>query len=164
LGGRKIHDLTSLASRSSLSSRETIWQVSLDLIKQHPIAGIGPGNFQKEYLALQTFYPAYLEWAVPQPHNIFLAFWLQSGMIGFFGFMLVLAFVFQTLLRSIKDKKNALLAASLLVYFIYTILHGLVDTPYWKNDLSVIFWICTFLALILSKASSSPTLEKRHGS
>ena len=25
----------------------------------------------------QKHFPPYLEWAVPQPHNLYLAFWLQ---------------------------------------------------------------------------------------
>ena len=26
-------------------------------------------------------------------------------------------------------------------YLIYTIIHGLIDTPYFKNDLAIVFWL-----------------------
>lgn len=140
---------TSLSSRSSLASRLTIWQVAIQLVHDKPIVGIGPGNFQTAYLSLQKNYPPYLEWAVPQPHNIFLAFWLQTGLFGLVGFLTLLIFVFKTLWQIIKNKKNAALAAPLLGFFLYTALHGFIDTTYWKNDLAFLFWICVTLSFSL---------------
>ncbi|KKQ53310.1 MAG: O-antigen polymerase [Parcubacteria group bacterium GW2011_GWD2_38_11] len=145
----KFSTLTSLSQHSSLVSRITIWKVSTQLIKDNFIIGIGPGNFQPSYLAMQKYYPPYLEWAVPQPHNIFLAFWLQAGLIGFVGFLVLLFFIFKTLWKLLKNKKSAALAAPLFGFFVYTILHGLFDTTYWKNDLAFLFWICIFLIVLL---------------
>lgn len=151
----KLSSLISDYDHSSLSSRVTIWQVSSRLIKENPVVGIGPGNFQSAYLSLQKYFPPYLEWAVPQPHNLFLAFWLQAGSIGLFGFLLILYFVFKTLLPLLKNKKNAAYAAPLFGFFLYTIIHGLIDTTYWKNDLSFLFWINVFLLSSLQKIFKS---------
>lgn len=147
----KMTSLLDFSSRSSIASRATIWKVSTRLLKDNIIVGIGPGNFQSSYLAMQKYYPPYLEWAVPQPHNVLLAFWLQAGFLGFIGFLFLLFFIFTTLWQQLKDKKNAALAASLLGFFIYSILHGLVDTTYWKNDLAFLFWICIFLIIAIKK-------------
>jgi O-antigen ligase len=152
LNTAKLASLVDFSSRSSLSSRETIWQVSTILIKQNPIVGIGPGNFQSAYLSLQPMFPLYLEWAVPQPHNIFLAFWLQAGLLGIIGFFVLLFFVFKSFWQLLKHKKNVAFATPLLGFFLYTVLHGLVDTTYWKNDLSFLFWICLILLLFLRKS------------
>lgn len=133
------------SERSSLASRLTIWKSSSMMLKESPVLGIGPGNFQNKYLEFQKYFPPYLEWAVPQPHNLFLAFWLQSGLLGLMGFLSLLFFIFKKIFEVIKNKKDALLVAPLLGFFIYTILHGLIDTPYWKNDLSFLFWVCIFL-------------------
>lgn len=145
----KFSSLENLSSRSSLASRQTIWKVSTLLIKESPIFGIGPGNFQTAYLSKQSLFQPYLEWAVPQPHNIFLAFWLQAGIIGIVGFLMLLFFIFKSLLILVKNKKNIALAMPLLAFFIYTVLHGLVDTPYWKNDLSFLFWVTIFMTIAL---------------
>ena len=147
----KMISLLDLSSRSSLTSRETIWKVSIQLIKNNPFIGIGPGNFQSSYLAMQKYYPPYLEWAIPQPHNVFLAFWLQAGLLGLIGFLLLLYFIFTTLWQLLRNKKSAALAAPLFGFFLYTILHGLIDTPFWKNDLAFLFWICIFLTTYLNK-------------
>lgn len=146
----KFSSLSTFSSRSSLASRQTIWQVSKLIITENPVLGIGPGNFQLAYLSLQPKFTPYLEWAVPQPHNLFLAFWLQSGILGLVGFLSLLFLIFQGLWKTIKNKKDSALAAPLLGFFLYTILHGLLDTTYWKNDLSFLFWIAVFMVAFLN--------------
>jgi O-antigen ligase len=138
----KFLNLSHNYSQSSLSSRKMIWRSAFFLIQEKPILGIGPGNFQEAYLSIQDKYPPYLEWAVPQPHNIFLAFWLQSGILGLIGFVMLLFYVFSTLLFfTKKQKKGVAIATTLFCLFLYTMLHGIIDTTYWKNDLSLLFWI-----------------------
>ena len=144
----KFSDLVNFSERSSLSSRMMIWRSSLKIASDHWLWGIGPGNFQNKYLQYQQYFPPYLEWAVPQPHNLFLAFYLQTGLIGFLGFILLLIlWIFQKIkiLVFSKDYLNAHLTKILLALITYTLFHGLFDTPYWKNDLALIFWIIIFL-------------------
>ncbi|HOX10448.1 MAG TPA: O-antigen ligase family protein [Candidatus Moranbacteria bacterium] len=141
------------SERSSVASRITIWKSSLMMLKENPWLGIGPGNFQDKYLEFQKYFPPYLEWAVPEPHNIFLAFWLQSGLLGLIGFLLLLCFVFKNTWSILKNKKDALLVAPLFMFFVYIVLHGLVDTPFWKNDFAFLFWLCVFLEIFIQKFS-----------
>ncbi len=110
-------------SYPSIESRLAIWQSVWSIIKDHSLIGIGPGMFQE-----------YPEWAVPQPHNIFLAFWLQTGIIGLIGFIWLL-FVF------FKKNKPSFLDLILIASMVYILIHGLIDTTYWKNDLALIFWL-----------------------
>lgn len=134
-------------SRSSLSSRLMIWKSSLKIAKDHPVFGIGPGNFQKTYLEYQRYYPPYLEWAVPQPHNIYLAFYLQAGLLGLIGFSMICLYW----LRSGLQQKNTTFTIVSLGILFYILFHGFIDTPYWKNDLSYLFWIVFFLTISFSK-------------
>lgn len=150
VGTKKFSDVLNVPGRSSFASRMMIWKASALLIKQNPTIGIGAGNFQNSYLTVQSYFPFYLEWAVPQPHNIFLAFWLQAGALGLIGFIGLMFFIFNTLYKAIKNKKNAALAAPLFGFFLYTLLHGMLDTTYWKNDLALLFWICIFVAVFIS--------------
>ncbi len=134
------------SERSSLNSRITIWKSSALMIKNNFFLGIGPGNFQNKYLEYQKYFPPYLEWAVPQPHNMFLAFWLQSGIIGLSGFILLIFFwLKKTIWITRNNQKNSIISAVSLGIIAYILLHGIFDTTYWKNDLSLIFWIIFFL-------------------
>lgn len=132
------------SERSSIESRMMIWKSSLRITKANLFFGIGPGNFQNKYLEYQKYFPLYLEWAVPHPHNLYLAFWLQSGILGFSGFIIFLFFwIKKTILLLGKQKNSTFLAVSLGIVF-YILIHGMIDTTYWKNDLSLIFWIIIF--------------------
>lgn len=134
---KKVEDLLSFNDRSSLASRMIIWKTTEKLIQDNFFWGIGPGNFQNKYLEYQKFYPPYLEWAVPHPHNLFLSFWLYSGLIGFIGFLVLLGIFFR---EFFEKQKNALKFMAFGI-MLALLLHGLLDTTYFKNDLAVIFWL-----------------------
>ena len=145
----KFQDLINLDERSSIASRIMIWESSTKILEDNFIFGIGPGNFQDKYLEYQKYFSPYLEWAVPQPHNLYLAFWLQSGIIGLAGFLfLITTWIKELVIVARKQKSgiNISISAALIGIIFYILIHGLVDTTYWKNDLAIIFW--TILALV----------------
>lgn len=153
----KFKNLKELPYRSSLNSRLMIWRASLLIAKDHPLVGIGPGNFQKYYLDYQSRAlgtEPYLEWAVPQPHNIFLAFWLETGILGLAGFLLLLFWFFGAVANNFR--KNEPFSALLFSLMAYSLIHGLVDTTYWKNDLSIIFWTTMGMVVVLSSKNVFP--------
>lgn len=141
----KIIRVAHIQERSSLASRVMIWKSAMLITIKNPIWGIGPGQFQQNYLSYQKYFPPYLEWAVPQPHNLYLAFWLQAGIVGLCGFLLVIISSFKKILTSLKNKKTASFAVMVACILISFLFWGFLDTPYWKNDLAFIFWLFTFI-------------------
>lgn len=138
INSQKVADLRIMPERSSIASRIMIWESAIMIGRDHALFGITPNTFQQQYIAYQQYFPPYLEWAVPQPHNLYLAFWLQSGVVGLSGFLIVLWWFYDRMYPFIK--KNALVA--FLVACVTSILfYGLMDTPYWKNDLAFLFWL-----------------------
>lgn len=128
--------------RISVEARLLIWQESFKLLKTKFLIGIGPGTFDSYFLP-------YPEWQVPQPHNLYLAFALQTGLLGLVGFIWLLFAFFKDCFRKIK-KANQSIQLSLMLIMVYFLAHGLVDTTYWKNDLALIFWLTigTMIALV----------------
>jgi O-antigen ligase len=118
--------------QASFDARLIIWQKAWEVFKANPIFGIGPGTFGN-YL---------------QPHNIFLAFLLQTGFMGFIGFIWLLAWFFKA---GIKNRELRIINITLMSVMAYILVHGLVDTTYWKNDLSAVFWIIIGLMAVLKK-------------
>lgn len=153
INNQKIQTIFNPENHSSLESRFAIWHSATKIIADNFWLGIGPGNFQEKYLEYQKYFPPYPEWAVPHPHNIFLAFWLQSGIIGLISFVLLLIFWLQAIFlipskkRSTPEEK---LGALLIVIMLYFLLHGMTDTTYWKNDLSLYFWIFFSLGIFFT--------------
>ena len=177
LGNEKFSNLLSL-ERSSLHSRLMIWRAALEIAKDHPIFGVGPGMFQKYYLDYQSrFSVQYLEWAVPQPHNIFLAFWLQTGILGLFGLLWLLVVFFRRTIKQAgvmfsccgthrpaassnsphcENTTPACFSLILAGLMFYILLHGLADTTYWKNDLAIMFWTIIAISAVLYRKQSQP--------
>lgn len=87
------------------------------------------------------------------PHNIFLNFWSELGIFGLLLFAWLIGkhlFICWKLNRQLSLNKTGEPASgpddkyfisSLAAAMIVILVHGLVDVPYFKNDLSALFWI-----------------------
>jgi len=147
LSNPKLKAIFDFTGSSSMHKRLEIWQGSLAIIKDHWLFGIGLGKFQeiyREYIP-RVFSSPPLDWQVLHSHNLFLMFWLNLGVIGFLAFLGILIYVICCFVKLAKNKR--VFQKIRLEYFIFlgilvTILvHGLLDTPYWKNDLAILFWL-----------------------
>ena len=166
-GNSKFNELFNwqASSRSSLASRIMIWQSAEKILEDNFLWGIGPGNFQSKYLEYQKYFPPYLEWAVPQPHNLCLAFWLQGGILGLAGFIYLVFYWIREIMKITKSKISSendfkKIAPALLGIMIYILLHGIADTPYWKNDLAIVFWTVFSLGAVSINFSRSEKILK----
>lgn len=156
-GSEKWRALVTLDERSSLSSRFMIWESAGTILSDRPFLGIGVGNFQSAYLSYQPQFPPYLEWAVPQPHNLFLAVWLQAGIAGFLGFLLLIGrslFLLAVASRA-EDDELRLESVLLLSLWCLVLVYGVFDTPYFKNDLSFLFWALIGLSALQAKRKAA---------
>lgn len=152
----KWRSLVSFGERSSLASRGMIWRSAERIIEENWLFGIGVGRFQEVYLEYQRFFPPYLEWAVPEPHNIYMATLLSTGSIGIAGLALLIARLFFleiNFFRRSEKKDQRSLALITVSFMIFFLVYGLADTPYFKNDLALSFWL--FLSLGLSLLGST---------
>ncbi|OGI22081.1 MAG: hypothetical protein A2808_03590 [Candidatus Moranbacteria bacterium RIFCSPHIGHO2_01_FULL_55_24] len=156
-GTGKWQSLVHFDERSSLSSREMIWKASFAILGDSPFFGIGVGRFQETYLEYQRHFPPYLEWAVPEPHNLILAFWFGTGIIGLSGFLLVIGRSLFLLWRILPERKD--LASLALSLWGALLLFGLLDTPYFRNDLAFLFWMLVLLSFLVQQ--KLPLTEER---
>jgi O-antigen ligase len=143
-GSEKWNSLFSGDDRSSLASRVMIWQSATKIAADSFPLGIGIGRFQEVYLEYQRFYPPYLEWAVPTPHNLSLHFFLEGGVLTLFGWLGCISYTLILAGRSLVLSGPSatrphflILGVALLVFYL---IYGLVDTPYMKNDLALAVW------------------------
>ncbi|HWL08469.1 MAG TPA: O-antigen ligase family protein [Planctomicrobium sp.] len=73
----------------SLQYRLEYWQGTRGVISEHPVFGVGPGNFRQHYLKHKL--PGSSE-EILDPHNFLLDAWSQGGVLALAG-VLVLVFV-----------------------------------------------------------------------
>ncbi len=75
------------------------------------------------------------------PHNIFLNFWIDTGILGLVSFFALSIYLF---VRGLKSKNNAF-AFGAALFLVALVVHGLIDVPYLKNDLALLFWLVVAL-------------------
>ncbi|MDD5291247.1 MAG: O-antigen ligase family protein [Patescibacteria group bacterium] len=81
------------------------------------------------------------------PHNIFLNFWSELGLAGTLLFIWIIGKYLVLGFRCwVLGVGNKYLVMGLIGAMVVIIVHGLVDVPYFKNDLAVMFW--TLIALM----------------
>lgn len=78
------------------------------------------------------------------PHNIFLNFWSEIGLFGALAFIFLYIIGVKEAVKKYGNNKifGIVLVGALAIFLI----HGMVDVPYFKNDLSFLWW--TIAAII----------------
>jgi len=144
-GSPKFGRLFDFSNRSSSGARSQIWQTSLLIIKKYPLGGVGLGNFEAIYRETVPFvaFPP-LEWLVVKPHNLYLNLWIEMGILGLASFIWLIVLFFR---KGWQNRDNRLVKYAMAA-MIAILAHGFVDTPYFKNDLAVLFWVLVGLILV----------------
>lgn len=125
--------------------RRTIWKESWQMLRDHPIFGAGLAGYQTEIVPYHR--ARYIEIFL-FPHNILLNFWSEMGIPGVFGFLWLLILFFHMVWRSLRGAGSGIVRASIAAAMVVLLVHGLVDVPYFKNDLAVLFWIIYALGVV----------------
>lgn len=121
------------SSYNSITQRLNYWQTAIAVIKDHPILGIGPGNFQEVFLKYKIGLSTNTRYA----HNIFLQLWAETGILGLLGMVsLIVAAV----------TKNTVKSKYLLLAGLSFIFHNLIDLTYFIPEAGLFWWIVISLA------------------
>lgn len=130
-------------------NRLQLWSYSWDYLKASPKNFIFGAGIRQFFRKIQK--PVYSSQEMERliyPHNIFLNFWTETGLLGMLSFIGILGYSFY--LANAIRKTNNILGASFIATLVVVVVHGLVDVPYFKNDLAMEFWIIIGLILISS--------------
>lgn len=132
-----------------LASRMRVWTVALTLFSQHPVFGIGLGNFAHYYPAYQT-YPV----GVLHAHNIVLNMAVERGLLGLAGFLAVCVALASALIRSWRRATTPLdraIAAGMMAAFGAYFVHSMLDVSYYDYPALLAFWLFAGVAASLPR-------------
>ncbi len=119
--------------------RVSVWQSGIEMIRDHPIFGVGLDNFLYEY-------PKYIQpdaWREPNlshPHNIVLDFWLRLGVLGIVALGWLVFGFYRTGFRKLAGENRAL-ALGLMASMTAALAHGMIDAAYFYVDLAFVFML-----------------------
>ncbi|MSU76150.1 hypothetical protein EXS54_01615 [Patescibacteria group bacterium] len=133
-----------------VSSRPPIWREAGNVIKADPIFGVGPGQFQDEFgrrVANNHDETLYIAPQAHNAHNVWLVAWTEWGFLTVVSLIAIII----TMILTIKRRFSywMILPSTVLIAIL---VHGMVDTAIFKNDLAMVFWLVVAMTLILPKA------------
>lgn len=124
--------------------RPFIWQSTLQMISEHPILGVGAGNFYIAY----PFYRIHEYFLLSKStdttkhaHNEFLEIWAETGSLGFFSLMGMFAILIINIVNYKKQNKIPPFICAVIISALSIALHNLVDVNMRYIAMSVIFWM-----------------------
>ncbi len=124
---------------NTLVGRSQLWSATLRMLRDHPLFGAGLSGFTER---LGPYWNANHIDRFIDPHNIVLNFWSETGLLGVvaFGWILITAFLlsWRGWRRSSADWQP--IHFGVFLALVAVVIHGLIDVPYFKNDLSLEFW------------------------
>ena len=159
----RLRVLSIFAGRSDTSNnfRLNVWMSVLDMIRDFPILGIGPGND-----AFNRVYPLYQRgnYSALGAYSVPLELTVETGLIGliaFCWFLLVLAGQgWQAWSRAlqVRDREGLWVAAGLAAG-IGLMTHGLVDTVWYRPQIQMLWWLVVALITTGEKGTGSESGE-----
>ena len=128
------------------AGRIELWTATLKMLREHPLFGAGLSGFADR---IGPFWNADHPERFIDPHNIVLNFWVEMGVVGMIAFAWIMVAAFRVTWRGWREASGEwrTIELALLLALVAVVVHGLVDVPYFKNDLSLLFWTTIGLAL-----------------
>lgn len=145
---------------SSNNFRINVWLAVIEMIRDRPILGIGPGNN-----AFNLVYPLYQQpkYTALSAYSVPLEVAVETGLIGLFCFLWLIVVLFSqglTQLQRLRQQNTRegfwLIAAIAIMVGMLT--HGTVDTVWYRPEVSTLWWLTVALiASYLHAPASQPT-------
>ncbi|MBL7107025.1 MAG: O-antigen ligase family protein [Phycisphaerae bacterium] len=137
-----------LPGGNSMLVRYQYWSSALQMSLDHPITGVGGGNFSYYYPLYKN--PAAIE-TVADPHNFILAMLAEYGIFGLTAFLVtLLAPLFAVIIKS-KSKNHT--SAILIIAATAFCLQNCIDFAIFEPAILTTFW--TILAIAIASCYNS---------
>lgn len=149
-----------ITDKAQNDSRVRIWNVAAKMIKDHPIGGVGNGNFITNYPKYVKMYPKLKEEGVDvyPSHNSYLKVGSELGIIGELSFIVILLLILREALYFIKNKGESL-SSFFIEGFVVGIIPFLVmncfDNILFVPKVATYFWIIVAMLFSYRKKKST---------
>jgi O-antigen ligase len=141
--------------------RLNLWRSTVDMIRDHPVLGVGLDNFLYAYRGRYIRPVTWQEPNLSHPHNVVLDYLSRLGVLGLSaGLWLQTAFWGAALpLRRLSDPDERALAIGLMGGMVDFLAHGLVDNSFFLVDLAFPFFLSLALMVHLNQLRKQPQDE-----
>ena len=136
---------------TDLQIRVQQWRETANLLKDRPIFGTGLSGYQT--LIAPYHVNKHLEIFL-YPHNFFLNFWTETGLLGLIAITWIIIIFFWSAIskcsHALMLSCSHILTLTASCAMIALLIQGLVDAPYFKNDLAILFWVMVGILIVIN--------------
>jgi len=119
--------------------RVKLYSGAWEIIQHSPLTGAGLYGFRDAYEQVKK---SESDEILNYPHNFFLNFWVETGFVGVAAATALVMIAFWQAIRLYKTKPELRpVVLSICSGLVVLLVHGQVDAPFFKNDLSLLFWL-----------------------
>ncbi|MFC1849767.1 O-antigen ligase family protein [candidate division CSSED10-310 bacterium] len=157
----------------NVDDRIYIWKSALDMIRDHPLVGVGPGTFNVNYLNRYQLVESSRWNASYHAHNVFLHVAAEQGYLGLGAFLMFWGIVFRRLILNFRlnNRSDDFLkgfSCGILFCFINYFLWSLTNTSLGSTtrsffNINMIIWFFAALTFIIPKIIETTTPVEKAG-
>lgn len=150
----------SIGDLKANSERLLLWQSAIHMFLDHPLTGIGAGNFKQVYQK-QYISPLAKEPGLMHAHNDYLHSLAETGIIGFLGFITLFGYLLYFMVKHYKKDSNlwALIGFLVIINFL---VQGLTEYNFSAAVLIRLFWFEMGLVMAGLSSSSKNVLDSNN--
>ena len=155
---QRFNSITNISyENQSNSERLLMWQSATKMFIEHPIVGVGIGNYHDEYIAHYRS-PLARENTV-HPHNTLLYYLAETGIIGGLSLVALFSYLFYNSITTFIKNKNTISLAYLMCLIAYSI-NNLTDCMFSSNGWEVMTYLFYFFTGIYLSLNNYITMTK----
>ncbi len=146
---------------SSNNFRMNVWASVVEMIRDRPVLGIGPGNN-----AFNKVYPQYMRprFSALSAYSIFLEVAVETGFIGCACFLWLLVVTFNQGVQQVRRMRalanpDGFWLIGAIAAMTGILSHGFVDTVWYRPEINTLWWL--MVAIIASYYSAQPSAVSR---
>jgi O-antigen ligase len=148
----RIKSIPELQNNASNLGRIALWKGAVLMFKDHPINGVGLGNFKKVYLS--KYKQPHTD-STAHAHNNFFHYLAETGIIGFTAFIYLLYAILRCLYLNYLERKpgfgKLLVLATLGGVIGVYVIQGFTETNFQRAVVKTTIWLFVALSVVIAK-------------
>lgn len=133
----------------SNSERLLMWESAWNMFKDHPVFGVGLGqykdNYQQKYIS-----PKAKEPNLAHAHNNFMQMLAENGIVGFIGFITMFVYIIGRNVRMFLNSKN-IYSLAICSVTITLLLQGLTEFNFGNSAVVKAYWLILGCLVVLAE-------------
>ena len=150
----RFKSITNVTTDRSNLDRILTWKCSINMIKDHPVAGVGLDCYRRVYE--KSYKTKDIKQNIAHSHNNFIQMFAEAGIFGFLGFLSFTVFMLWSNFKTWLKTRNPYALMLFGVWSSFT-LFGMIDNTIDGSAASKALWYLTGLLVALKSESKEET-------